>query len=133
MNLECFGPAARFHHVGIAVSAIRDILPACRPTYDPIQKVNVALVLLNGLRLELIEPAGEDTPISLSLKKGIKYLHVCFEVDDVNAVLRRSRQYGFHLIRQPAPAVAFDKRRVAFVFSRAFVLIELLEGTIAHQ
>jgi methylmalonyl-CoA/ethylmalonyl-CoA epimerase len=126
--LDCFGPGARFHHVGIAVSSIRAILPACQPTHDPIQKVNVALVLLNGLRLEQIESVGEDSPISLALKKGIKYIHVCFEVDDVKVSLRCSRKWGFHVIRQPAPATAFHERQIAFVFSRSFGLIELLES-----
>ena len=127
MNLDYFGGTARFHHVGIAVTAIRDVFPSCQPTYDPIQRVNVAFVSLNGLRVEFIEPSGENSPISASLKKGITLLHVCYEVDDIGAALRKCRQHGFHIIRQPVPATAFDERKIAFVFSRTVGLVELLE------
>jgi methylmalonyl-CoA/ethylmalonyl-CoA epimerase len=129
MNLDCFGSGARFHHVGVAVGSggIQGVGPGCSSTHDPIQKVNVAFLSLNGLQLELVEPTGDDSPISASLQKGIKLLHVCYEVDDMEAALCESRQHGFHVIRQPAPAAAFDRRLIAFVFSRAFGLVELLE------
>ena len=129
MNLDCFGSGARFHHVGVAVGpgGIEAADPSCSSTHDPIQKVNVAFLSLNGLQLELVEPAGDDSPVSASLQKGIKLLHVCYEVDDMEASLRECRQHGFHVIRQPAPAAAFEQRLIAFVFSRAFGLVELLE------
>jgi methylmalonyl-CoA/ethylmalonyl-CoA epimerase len=127
MNLDCFGSGARFHHVGVAVNAIQDVCPTCQPTYDAIQGVNVAFISLNGCHLELIEPAREDSPVSASLKKGINLLHICYEVDDIEAALRKCRQHGFHIIRQPTPATAFDQRRIAFIFSRTFGVVELLE------
>ena len=127
MKLDYFGSSASFHHVGVAVDAIRKICPTCHPTHDPIQGVNVAFVLLNGLHMELVEAAREDSPISNSLKKGTKLLHVCYEVDDIESVMRLCRQYGFHVIRQPTPAAAFENQRIAFVFSRTFGLVELLE------
>ena len=127
MKLPYFGEGARFHHVGLAVSAIRDVCPGCETTHDPIQRVNVAFVSLNGLDVELIEPADASSPVTASLEKGIKLLHVCYEVDDMEATLRECRRHGFHVIRQPAPATAFDRQRIAFVFSRAFGVVELLE------
>lgn len=127
MYLDYLGSGARFHHVGVVVNAIREVFPTCQPTYDPLQGVNVAFVSLNGFHLELIEPAGEDSPVSLSLKKGIKLLHVCYEVDDIEAALCKCRQHDFHIIRRPLPATAFDQHRIAFVFSRTFGLVELLE------
>ena len=127
MNLEYCGSGARFHHIGVAVRAIEDVCPTCRPTHDALQGVKVAFVSLNGCDLELIEPAKDDSPISASLKKGNQLLHICYEVDDLEAALRKCRQYGFHLVRQPAQATAFAQRRIAFVFSRTFGVVELLE------
>ena len=48
MNLDCFGSGARFHHIGIAVSAINDVLPTCQITHDAMHGVNVAFVSLHG-------------------------------------------------------------------------------------
>lgn len=128
MNLDCFGSGARFHHIGIAVSAINDVLPTCQITHDAMHGVNVAFVSLHGCCLELIEPSGNNSPVSGGIEKGIKLLHICYEVDDIEASLLRCRQYGFHVIRHPTPAQAFDLRRIAFVSSSAFGLVELLEA-----
>jgi len=128
MNVDCFGSGARFHHIGVAVHAIRDVYPGLKPTHDAAQGVNVAFISMNGCDMELIEPAGVDSPISASLKHGIKLLHLCYEVDNLEEALRHCRQHGFHIIRQPVPASAFAQRRIAFVMSRTFGLVELLES-----
>ena len=127
MNLDCFGSSARLHHIGVAVNSIHELYPTCRVTHDAIQGVNVAFVSVNGCCWELIEPAMEDSPVSPSLSKGVKLLHICYEVNDIEASLHRCRQHGFHIIRQPLPATAFDQRRIAFVSSRTFGVVELLE------
>lgn len=128
MNIDCFGNGARFHHIGVAVYAIQDVCPKCHPIYDPLQSVNVAFISLNGCNLELIESTGEDSPVAAGMKRGIKLLHVCYEVDDIEDALRKCRSHGFHVIRQPTPATAFDQRRIAFVSSRTFGVVELLES-----
>ena len=127
MRQDYFGRDARFHHIGVAVKSVIDICPDCRITHDPIQGVNVAFMVMNGCPLELIEPVREDSPVSACLRKGTKLLHVCYEVDDIEIAVRKSRYYGFHVIGDPAPAAAFEQRRIAFVSSDAFGVVELLE------
>lgn len=122
-----FGEGAKFHHVGLGVSAIEKLSPESTPVEDPIQKVRVAFIELNGMIVELLEPVGEDSPVRQSLEKGSKLLHLCYTVPDMDVALKHSRQFGFRCIRKPVPAVAFNNRRIAWIFSLQYGLIELLE------
>jgi methylmalonyl-CoA/ethylmalonyl-CoA epimerase len=125
--LDAFGGTASFHHLGIAVHSIRDTAPELVPILDPIQKVSVAFLEMNGLSIELIEAAADDSPVSRSLRSGQRLQHVCFEVDDMEEALRSGRLAGFHPMAAPVPAVAFAGRRIAWVFHTVFGLVEILE------
>jgi methylmalonyl-CoA/ethylmalonyl-CoA epimerase len=124
-KVDFFGEDARFHHVGMVVRSIASIQPDLEIIFDPVQNVNVAFVTLNGLTVELLEPASKDSPVGASLAKGIKLVHLCYEVADVEDALRRCREFGFFCIRKPVNAVAFN-REIAWVFSREYGLVELL-------
>lgn len=121
--LHPFGNNVSFHHVGLAISSLTE----AEAITDPIQKVKIAFAELDGCRIELLEPTGEDSPIFNSVKKGIKLLHICFEVDDLKSALDNARKNGFLLIASPVPAAAFANRRIAWVFHRIWGVIELLE------
>ena len=127
MQLDYFGRGARFHHIGMGVPSIRDVSPTIPMQYDPLQGVHVAFVTLNGLPMELIEPVGDSSPVAASLKKGFKLLHVCYEVDNLQEAVREGRRHGFHVVKPAAPAMAFGRQPITFVFSRVWGLVELLE------
>lgn len=122
-----FGSSARVHHVGIAVKSIAESRPDLVAIHDPIQRVRVAFFKLHDLTFELVEPVGDDSPVTHSLAVGAKLLHTCYEVDDLEAAIQSGRGAGFSMIRRPEPAVAFDGRRIAWVFHRVLGLVELLE------
>ncbi len=124
-----FGRDAKFHHIGIAVNSIKSVSPESKIFIDNIQNVSVAFVYLNGVNIELIEPLNEDSPINQSLEKGIKIVHVCYEVIDIEQTLDECRKYGFHCIAKPVPATAFEGRRIGWVYSRQYGLVELVERT----
>ena len=126
-NIELFGEGARFHHVGMAVESIERASPGTEGVTDPIQRVTVAFVELNGVCVELIEPAGEKSPIHRSLEKGTKLVHICYEVPDLEQALECAREHGLRQLGRPVPAVAFDERRIAWVFGPDLGLFELLE------
>jgi len=126
-KLDCFGPCARFHHVGIAVPSIEKACSVTEKTRDPIQKVSVAFLSLNGLCVELIEPEGDNSPVNLSLKKDVKLLHLCYSVRNLEEALAECENRGFHRISHPVPAAAFDNRRIVWVYSNTYGLFELLE------
>jgi len=122
-----FGDDAVFHHIGMAVPLISDISPGSQPVKDDIQKVFVAFISLNGVNIELIEPDGSDSPVALSIKKGIKLLHICYEVVNIDEALNECRKYKFHCIARPQPASAFNDNKIAWVYSKHYGLFELLE------
>ncbi len=127
MNIDPFGPDATLHHVGLVVPVIDSLSPGSEVCFDPLQKVNVAFVNLQGVPVELIEPQGDDSPVMQSLRKGIKLVHLCYEVTDLEAVIQHCAEEGFRCIAQPVPAVAFGQRHIAWVYHKVFGLFELLE------
>jgi len=130
----------RIDHFGIVVKDIREHVRTHWPhwfsmdafgpvIHDPLQKVRVAFLDLPGGRLELVEPAAEDSPVAAILRRAdASYNHICFEVPDLDAELKTCRRNGMIVVSSPQPAVAFDGRRIAFVLSRDGLLWELLEA-----
>jgi methylmalonyl-CoA/ethylmalonyl-CoA epimerase len=118
-----------FDHVGIAVRSIDAVGgPDVPVTRDVKQRVSVAFVETGGVTLELIEPLGENSPVRRSLEQGQSLVHLCFRVPNLEAAISTGKEAGFHRLGAPAPAPAFDNRRIVWVFSRTFGLVELLEA-----
>jgi methylmalonyl-CoA/ethylmalonyl-CoA epimerase len=128
------------HHLGFVVksiSAVADEFAASISArwdgeiiHDPIQRVHVAFfspVDSANPVYELVEPASEDSPVIYFLKKRVGLHHVCYEVNDLDAALEAARSTGWAIASSPAPAVAFEGRRIAWIFSKTRLLMELLE------
>ena len=128
LDLQLFGDQAEFDHIGVAVASIQEATQADPITVsDEHQRVSVAFVNVNGLNLELIEPLGDDSPIHSSLKEMKQLVHVCFRVRNLEDAISKGRENGFHQIADPVPAKAFLDRKIVWVFSRTYGLIELVE------
>ena len=128
LELNMFGSNAVFDHIGLGVTSIKEaVCDELKIVNDEIQKVSVAFISMNGIRIELIEPLGENTPITLSLKRGQQLVHLCFRVDDLQAAIRHGRAKGFDCLAKPTPARAFGGKQIAWLFSRTYGFIELLE------
>ena len=129
-----------FDHVGYAVESIakyvQDFLLPLFPgsqvgetVDDPLQGVRVAFVEFpGGGRVELIEPATPNSPVRkiLQAKRGGLY-HLCYSVDDIEQEIQRFREKGCLVISRPKPAVAFDGRRVAFLYTPQRDIVEFVE------
>jgi len=113
---------AEFHHLGLAVSSIDEKL---EKIYDPIQKVTVSFVNINGIKVELIEPGGNGSPASNFVGKGI--YHLCYRVKDIRACISYAEKNGFKCIASPIPAKAFNEKEIAWLISSKYGLIELLQ------
>lgn len=122
-----FGKAAKFHHIGMAVNSIREMSPSSEVFVEKTQRVSLAFMLLNGVRIELLEPFGDNSPIARSLRDGVKLLHLCYEVPDLESAVEHCRRAGFHRVSRPVPAPVFDNRRIVWVFSKDYGLFELVE------
>jgi methylmalonyl-CoA/ethylmalonyl-CoA epimerase len=128
------------HHLGFVVRSISAVAKEFAASvsarwdgeiiHDPIQRVRVAFFSPVDKRnplFELVEPASEVSPVSNFLKKGGGLHHICYETDNLELELREARSAGLVIVAPPAPAVAFNGRRIAWVCSKMHLLVELLE------
>ena len=136
------GLGFRLLHVGVAVPSIEaatDSLSALfgyrvvsGPFDDPIQKVRVNFLTQSEsdvVEIELITPLAPDSPVQTMLKKGSGgAYHFCFETSDIDAALRHAVANGCIIVSQPVPAVAFEGRRIAWFYTPARQLFELVEA-----
>ena len=128
IDLKLLGDGVEFDHIGLAVPSIQDTVGTELEIHtDETQRVRVAFVNLNGAPVELVEPLDEKSPVTAGLKKGQKLLHLCFKVSDMDAAIKTGRENGFHLFAKPVPAVAFKGRRIAWLYSKDYGLVELVE------
>lgn len=130
----------QLHHVGLVVAAIEPVADHLarhlhgawdgRIHHDPHQNVRVGFLTSaagGASSIELVEPADQSSPVTAFLRRGGGLHHLCYEVDDLEAQLRRCREEGALLVRPPLPAVAFDGRRICWTLSRERLLVEWLE------
>jgi len=125
-SLNLFGDNAEFDHVGLAVRSIPDDLEK-QKIFDPLQHVNVAFINVNRLRVELVEPVGERSPVMNLLKRNQSLYHLCFRTRNISESLEKAKGNGFHCIAKPVTAVAFDNRNIVWLYSRQYGLVELVE------
>jgi methylmalonyl-CoA epimerase len=126
------------HHVAIAVRSLAEAraiyegalgLSAAEPEHVPDQRVNVLVLHAGGQRIELVEPAAPDSPISAFLaKRGPGLHHLAYRVRDLDLALAALERRGVELIDRAARPGAHGTR-IAFVHPRATggVLTELVE------
>lgn len=129
----------RFHHVGLVSSNLEESMAfyeglGYSPSEifaDPIQKARIVLLRReHDPIIELVSPDHSDSPAASWLQrvKGGPY-HLCYEVGDVEDVITHLRSRRLFLVLGPVPAVAFDMRSVAFLWSDQSGLIELLQAS----
>ncbi len=136
MNARLPIELGRFHHVGVAVREISQSVEMFARIFgakvdselfhDPHQGVRIQFIRLGDLRVELLEPAAEPSPVDGVLKRGVALYHICHEVDDLDAALGDLAAAKVTIVSPAKPAVAFGGRRVAFVICQG-LLVELLE------
>ena len=138
----------RLLHVGVAVPEIGAATEmfgslfgskvVSGPFDDPIQKVTVNFLTqtstpdADAAEVELISPLTADAPIQALLKKtGGGAYHLCFETNHLERALEHLRKQRCLVVSAPAPAVAFEGRRIAWLYTPSRILVELVEGSEA--
>ena len=125
------------HHVGYLVRDMANSRERFRelgyveesPLYDDVlRKVDILFLLKDGYRIELVSPNHETSVVhDLMGKVGDSPYHLCYEAPDFDSRILALKASGYLLADPPAPAVALDGRRVAFLYRTGVGLIELLE------
>ena len=134
----------KLRHVGVAVPSLdpaTDTLSTLfgyrvisGPFDDPIQKVSVNFLTQSDndvAEIELIAPLGQDSPITAMLaKSGGGAYHLCFETTDIERALVHAKNNGCVVVSGPVPAVAFNGRRIAWIYAKSRQLFELVEAEV---
>ena len=126
----------RIAHIGLAVSALDQILPFYRDILDlpdvPLDDADgarIAGLAAGDSLIELLEAQSPESPIGRFIaKRGPGIHHICFAVDDIDATLARCKARGVRVI-DDTPRIGAEGKRIAFLHpaSTAGVLIELSE------
>jgi methylmalonyl-CoA/ethylmalonyl-CoA epimerase len=132
------GVVKGLHHVAIAVKSLSEArgayelalgLVATEPEFVPDQRVNVLVLYAGAQRIELVEPASADSPITKFLEKtGGGIHHLAWMVDDVAAAIAHLKSHGVRLIDE-TPRPGAHGTTIAFVHPKSTggVLMELVQ------
>ncbi len=123
----------RLHHIGIASQNIdesvkdyyqyHDVKKKSSKIYDELQKAELVFIETNeGVNIEFVQ----GQPVDNILAKGISFYHICYEVNDIKKSIEDLRTKGAIIVSPIKPAILFDNRNVAFLYTKSG-LIELLE------
>jgi len=128
----------RLNHVAIAVPDLdaairiyRDVLGArvSAPQAEPDHGATVVFIELPNTKIELLEPLGENSPITAFLERnsmgGIH--HVCYEVDDIIAARDRLKAEGARVLGDGEPKIGAHGKPVLFLHPKDFcgTLVEI--------
>jgi len=125
------------HHIGIAVHSIEETAKwyvnmgysLTETAEDPIQKVYFAFLKKNDTPLlELVQPIDKTSPIYNVLKKtGVSAHHFCYETVDLQKMIQDLEKQDFKVLVEPVKAIAYNNRKISFLYHIDIGLIELLE------
>lgn len=139
----------KLDHIGFVVERIDEFVEvlktlgfaaATKPVPDYEKNVNASFLPVgerDEIYLEVLEPLNETSAVHNFLKRtGGGLHHLCFEVDDIEAVSRELEGRGFKMVSPPTDCGAYDENlrracagitRISFFLLPNRLLIELLE------
>lgn len=128
----------RIEHLGIAVVDLKNAIPLFEqllntPCYKTelidSEGVNTAFFAVGESKIELLEATKADSPIQKFIdKKGAGIHHVAFEVENIEAEMKRMQAMGFELLNI-TPKKGADNKLVCFLHPKTTngVLVELCQ------
>lgn len=128
----------KIEHLGIAVKELTTSIPLfeqllntpCYKTEEVAsEKVKTAFFMTGESKIELLEASDENSPIGKFInKKGEGIHHIAFEVENIEAEMKRLTALGFELINE-APKKGADNKMVCFLHPKTTngILVELCQ------
>ena len=125
-------------HLGIAVDSIDKAAPfwrhilsiSHRTTENVIEQGVVTDIYDTGQgKVELLEAQCDNSPIAKFLdKRGPGIHHVCFEVEDINSVIKELKENNINVLSD-GPTIGAEGYKVVFIHPKSTggVLVELAE------
>jgi methylmalonyl-CoA/ethylmalonyl-CoA epimerase len=96
---------------------------------DHDRKIDIAFIrAASGEIIELVQPLSTDSVVS-NITKHYKndIYHICYATDNMDEDLKKLADNGFLIIDAPKPAVAFNEKKAAFLYSKFAGMLELVE------
>ena len=126
-------------HVGVVVASLEEaaryyttlfgLRAVGERVVDPLQDVELQFLEDDGgARVELIRPLNAGSPAARALKHGGGLNHICYRVANLESSVQALVAHDAKVVREPLPAVAFNGRRVAFLYTRQRELVEFVEA-----
>jgi methylmalonyl-CoA/ethylmalonyl-CoA epimerase len=128
----------KIEHIGIAVKELEKSIPLfeqllntpCYKTEEVTSEgVNTAFFVTGDSKIELLEATKEGSPIQKFVdKKGEGIHHIAFEVENIEAEMKRLQALGFELLNE-IPKNGADNKLVCFLHPKTTnrVLVELCQ------
>ena len=128
----------KINHLGIATKGIDEALKFWQDALGlenvhteevAEQKVRVAMLPIGEMKIELLEPTSDDSPIAKFLeKRGGGIHHIAVEVENIEESLAKLKSEGARLIDEQ-PRIGAEGCLIAFVHpsSTGGVLLELIQ------
>jgi len=128
----------KIEHIGIAVKELEKSIPLfeqllntpCYKTEEVLSEgVNTAFFATGESKIELLEATKEGSPIQKYIdKKGEGIHHIAFEVENIEAEMKRLQALGFELLNEQ-PKNGADNKLVCFLHPKSVngVLVELCQ------
>jgi methylmalonyl-CoA/ethylmalonyl-CoA epimerase len=128
----------RIEHLGIAVKDLAASItlfeqllniPCYKTETVESEGVNTAFFSIGESKVELLEATKEDSPIEKFIsKKGEGIHHVAFEVENIEAEMKRLAALGFELLNE-TPKKGADNKLVCFLHPKTTngMLVELCQ------
>jgi methylmalonyl-CoA/ethylmalonyl-CoA epimerase len=128
----------KVEHIGIAVNNLELSVPLFEKLLNTIcykketvesEGVNTAFFQRGETKIELLEATKEESPIAKFIdKKGEGMHHIAFDVEDIEAEMKRLKSEGFILLNDK-PKHGADNKLVCFLHPKGTngVLIELCQ------
>jgi len=114
----------KINHIGIAVTSLEAQIPFYRDVLGfkslgeeevPDQKVKVAMFEVGEVKIELLEPTSEDSPIAKYLeKKGDGIHHIAYETDGIISEIKHIEDSEIQMLDKVAREGAHDTK-IAFL------------------
>ena len=134
----------KIEHIGLAVKNLEASINIYSKLFDkqPYKQesvesegVKVSFFMVGDTKIELLQPTNKDSPISDFLeKKGEGIHHIAFNVDDIEAEIKRLSAEGFVVLNKN-PKKGADNKWVVFLQPKSTnnVLIELCQEIIIKK
>lgn len=130
----------KVEHIGIAVKDLKNSNDLFKKLFGKesykvetveSEKVSTSFFMMGDTKIELLEAQGPESAIAKYIeKRGEGIHHIAFEVDDIEAEIKRLQAEGFEFtMANPVPKKGADNKLICFLHPKSTngILVELCQ------